>query len=96
LYEGFGLPVLEAMSCGCPVITSNTSSLPEVAGDAGILIDPYNLDEMTGAMERLLSDEKLREELKVKGLKRAELFTWEETAKKTLQVYEEVYRGYKQ
>ena len=96
LYEGFGLPVLEAMSCGCPVITSNTSSLPEVAGDAGILIDPYNLDEMTGAMERLLSDEKLREELKVKGLKRAELFTWEETARKTLQVYEEVYRGYKQ
>ncbi|MCM8761941.1 MAG: glycosyltransferase family 4 protein [Candidatus Omnitrophica bacterium] len=93
LYEGFGLPVLEAMACGCPVITSNTSSLTEVAGDAGILINPYNVDEMAENMERLLSDEKLRERLKVKGLERAKQFTWERTAKETIKVYEEVYNG---
>lgn len=91
LYEGFGLPPLEAMSCGCPVITSNTSSLPEVVGDAGILIDPYNVDEIAENMERLLLDEKLREELKIKGLERAKQFTWEKTARETLKVYEEVY-----
>lgn len=91
LYEGFGLPPLEAMACGCPVITSNISSLPEVVGDAGILIDPYNLDEMTEQMERLLLDEKLRERFKAKGLERAKQFTWEKTARDTLKVYEEVY-----
>lgn len=91
LYEGFGLPPLEAMACGCPVITSNISSMPEVVDDAGILIDPYNLDEMTEQMERLLLDEGLREKLKVKGLERAKQFTWEKTARETLKVYEEVY-----
>ncbi|MCX8082788.1 MAG: glycosyltransferase family 4 protein [bacterium] len=93
LYEGFGLPPLEAMSCGCPVITSNTSSLPEVVGDAGIFIDPYNVDEMAENMERLLTDEKLREQLRTKGLERAKQFTWEKTARETLKVYEEVYNG---
>ena len=79
------------MACGCPVITSNISSMPEVVDDAGILIDPYNLDEMTEQMERLLLDEGLREKLKVKGLERAKQFTWEKTARETLKVYEEVY-----
>jgi glycosyltransferase involved in cell wall biosynthesis len=87
LYEGFGLPVLEAMACGCPVITSNVSSLPEVCGDAAILINPDNVDEITDAMERVLSDGKLREEMKRKGLKRAKMFSWEKAARETLQVY---------
>lgn len=89
-YEGFGLPVLEAMSCGVPVITSNTSSLPEVTGDAAILVDPDDVDQLAGAMEKVLSDVSLKEELRRKGLERAKQFSWEKTAKETLRVYEEV------
>ncbi|HEC88422.1 MAG TPA: glycosyltransferase family 1 protein [Thermoplasmata archaeon] len=91
LYEGFGLPPLEAMACGTPVITSNTSSLPEVVGDAGIMIDPHDVDELTKTIYEVLTDEKLRKELSNKGLKRVKKFSWEKTAKETLKVYEEVY-----
>jgi glycosyltransferase involved in cell wall biosynthesis len=80
LYEGFGLPVLEAMSCGTPVITSNTTSLPEVAGDAGILVNPHNIEEIALAIKEILSDEQLRDNLRMKGLQRAQNFTWEKTA----------------
>lgn len=90
LYEGFGLPVLEAMACGTPVITSNVSSLPEVAGEAALYVDPYGADSIYGAMARLLNDHRLREELARKGLERARQFTWEDTARKTLAVYREV------
>ncbi|MDR1457456.1 MAG: glycosyltransferase family 4 protein [Puniceicoccales bacterium] len=76
LYEGFGLPPLEAMQCGCPVITSNVTSLPEVVGDAGILIDPTNDEAMVAAYEKVYYDEKLRQELSQKGLKRAKNFSW--------------------
>ena len=90
LYEGFGLPVLEAMACGVPVITSNSSSLPEVAGDAAILSDPYNVDEIASAMERILEEPELAQELRQRGLARAAQFTWEKTARETIAVYEKV------
>jgi glycosyltransferase involved in cell wall biosynthesis len=80
LYEGFGLPPLEAMACGTPVAASNATSIPEVVGEAGLLFDPYNVDEMAWAMERLIQDSALREKLRQKGLERARQFTWEKTA----------------
>ncbi len=91
IYEGFGLPVLEAMACGTPVITSNTSSLPEIAGEAAILVNPYDTKEIADAIENLLSNEKLRKELISKGLEQVKLFSWEKCAKETLKVYQEVY-----
>ncbi|MBK5240230.1 glycosyltransferase family 1 protein [Clostridium sp.] len=90
-YEGFGLPPLEAMSCGTPVIASNLTSIPEVVGDAGILINPYNISEISFAIGDLLSNEKLKEELSIKGLKRASEFSWQNTARNTLRVYTEIY-----
>lgn len=90
LYEGFGLPVLEAMACGIPVVSSNTSSLPEIAGDAAIFVNPYSTEEIAQAMQEVLRDEKLRQKLIQKGLARARLFVWEKTSRETLHVYEEV------
>lgn len=90
LYEGFGLPVLEAMACGTPVITSNSSSLPEVAGDAGILVDPNQVEAITSAMRQVLSDPDLAAELRQRGLARAAGFTWERTARETVAVYKSV------
>ena len=90
LYEGFGLPPLEAMACGCPVITSNTSSLPEVVGDAGIMIDPTDIDGLSESMLKIITDNQLREELSRKSLERAELFSWKKTAKETWNAYEDV------
>ena len=78
-YEGFGLPPLEAMQCGCPVITSNTSSLPEVVGDAGIMIDWDNDNQHVAAYEKYYFDEKLRMLNSKKGLQRAKLFSWNKT-----------------
>ncbi len=92
LYEGFGLPPLEAMACGTPVITSNTSSLPEVVGDAGIMVDPLNAEELADAMLRVLQDPALRSDMSRNGLERARKFSWERTAKQTLDVYQDVYR----
>lgn len=93
LYEGFGLPPLEAMSCGTPVITSNAASLPEVVGDAGITVDTYDVDRLAKAIKEVLSNDGLREDMVKKGLKRAKMFSWEKTAKETLKIYEEVYYG---
>jgi glycosyltransferase involved in cell wall biosynthesis len=73
-YEGFGIPPLEAMACGIPVVTSNVSSLPEVVGDAGLLVDPQNTDEIAGAIIRALTDEALRSDLAKRGRKRRSLF----------------------
>lgn len=86
LLEGFGLPPLEAMACGTPVIASSTSSIPEVVGDAGILLDPYDTDAWADAMRRMISDEKLRAGMSARGLERARLFSWEKTAESVLQV----------
>jgi glycosyltransferase involved in cell wall biosynthesis len=87
LYEGFGIPVLEAMSCGVPVITSNVSSLPEVGGDACVYVNPYDEEDILYKMEKVLSSEELKNEMSKKGLERAKLFSWEKTAEKTLKVY---------
>ncbi|MBI3008564.1 MAG: glycosyltransferase family 4 protein [Candidatus Omnitrophica bacterium] len=91
-YEGFGLPPLEAMACGTPVITSNTSSLPEVVGDAGIMVDPHDVNGLASAMERVLYDEALRERMTADGLERAKLFSQENMARATLKVLEDVYK----
>jgi glycosyltransferase involved in cell wall biosynthesis len=89
-YEGFGLPPLEAMTCGTPTIVSNVSALPEVVGDAALLIDPHDIDGLTVAMWRVLTDEEQRASLIDKGLKRARMFSWERAAKETLDVYRRV------
>jgi len=86
LWEGFGFPALEAMACGTPVITSNLSSLPEVAGDAAILINPYNTAEITNAMQQLATDAELRAQLSIKGIARANQFSWEKTGQATVEV----------
>lgn len=90
LYEGFGLPVLEAMACHTPVVTSNSSSLPEVAGDAALLVDPLKVDEIAKAMQTILSDDALAAELRERGLTQASKFSWERTAQETVSVYKQV------
>jgi len=92
-FEGFGLPPLEAMKCGTPVIAGNRTSLPEVVGDAGILVDPFDVNAIAGAIERLVDDPDLRQELSVKGVARSRLFDWNETARRTLNIYEQVVGG---
>jgi glycosyltransferase involved in cell wall biosynthesis len=89
-FEGFGLPPLEAMQCGTPVITGDLTSLPEVVGDAGIMVDPLDVNAIADAMERLLSDSELRFTLSNKGIERAARFTWSNVAKQTLQIFERV------
>ena len=93
LHEGFGIPVLEAMACGTPVITSSVTGMPEVAGDAALLVDPYSIDEMRGGLEKVLTDVHLREDLSKKGIQRAHHFSWAMTAERTLKIYEEVGNG---
>jgi len=92
LYEGFGLPILEGMKCGCPVITSNISSLPEVAGQAALLVDPLDTDEITRAINEIVNHKEKREELIKKGLAQVKKFSWEKTARETLKVYQEAVK----
>ena len=91
-FEGFGLPVLEAMQCGVPVIAGNRTSLPEVVGDAGVLVDPFNEKELADGIARVVDNPDHRAQLSVKGLKRAKDFDWTTTAQMTLQVYERAVR----
>jgi len=90
LYEGFGIPILEAMKMGLPVITSNITAMPEVAGDAALLVDPINVEDMTGAMSRLLDDTGLQDELRGKGRQLAAVYTWDRASEMYLALYEEV------
>jgi glycosyltransferase involved in cell wall biosynthesis len=85
-YEGFGLPVLEAMACGTPVVTSNSSALPEVAGDAALLIDPASVEQIANAIERVMNDTSLRQQLRQKGLTQAARFSWNDTASKVREI----------
>lgn len=93
LYEGFGIPVLEAFACGCPVILSNLSSLPEVAGDAAAYFDPKNLRSIQDAVQRVISHENVRSDLIARGHERLKRFSWETTAQKTLNVYQKVFNS---
>jgi len=93
LYEGFGLPVLEAMACGCPVVASRAASLPEVLGDAGILVSPHDPEEAAAAVERICTDERLRAELVEKGLRRAAGFSWRKAAAEVILLYREILEG---
>ena len=90
LLEGFGLPVLEAMACGTPVVTSSRSSLPEVAGTAGVLIDPYDVPRMATAIERVMTDEATRHGMRERGFQQAARFSWAKCAQATIAVYEQV------
>jgi glycosyltransferase involved in cell wall biosynthesis len=93
LYEGFGLPVLEAMACGTPVICSNVSSLPEMAGDAALLVDPRDVDDMADAIAQLMADEGLRRELVDRGFRQISKFSWQRSADQVLHILEDVGRG---
>lgn len=93
LYEGFGLPILEAMKMGCPVITSNVSSMPEAGGDAALYVDPENVEDITKKLDKLVSSPELRKEMVEKGKKQVQKFSWEKTAKETLAVLEEVAKN---
>jgi glycosyltransferase involved in cell wall biosynthesis len=92
IYEGFGMPPLEAMACGVPVLTSGEASLPEVTGDCAVICDAYSVKSIAQGLYRLYSDEKLRKELSVKGLERAKDFTWERSAEMLLEVYRELVK----
>jgi glycosyltransferase involved in cell wall biosynthesis len=87
LYEGFGLPPLEAMACGAPVVTSNVTSLPEVVGDAGLTIDPTDAPALADALNRVLCDAGLRADMRRKSIQRAAQFTWQRTAQLTIDSY---------
>jgi glycosyltransferase involved in cell wall biosynthesis len=90
LYEGFGLPVLEAMACGTPVVSSNSSCMPEVAEGAALMVDPKDVEQLAASLERAITDQELRANLRAKGLKRASEYTWDRAAQKLLSVYEKV------
>ncbi|MCL6519941.1 MAG: glycosyltransferase family 4 protein [Armatimonadetes bacterium] len=92
IYEGFGLPPLEAMACGTPVITSSTTSLPEVVDDVGIMVEPHDVEALADAILRVLCDFDLRQEMRAKGIERAKRFSWEETARQTLKVYNNIFK----
>lgn len=93
LYEGFGLPPLEAMACGAPVLTSNVSSLPEVVGDAAVKVDPYDVEAITDGLTRLLTDTAFHQTMHERGLAHAVQFTWQRTASATLTIYHHVFGG---
>jgi glycosyltransferase involved in cell wall biosynthesis len=96
LYEGFGLPALEALACGTPVVASNVSAVPEVVGDAALQVSPLDVEAMADAMERLLRDDRLRSDLRERGLERAAQFSWEKAARQTVEVYHRVVEASKE
>ena len=92
-YEGFGLPILEAMQCGCPVVCSNTTSMMEIASGYARMVDPADVDDIADAIESVINDSALRTELAEKGLARARDYSWQETARQTVDVFKEVLAG---
>ncbi len=90
-YEGFGLPILEAMACGTPTIAADTSSLPEVVGEAGLLVSPHNPQELAQAIQRIITEPDLANTLRQRGLEQVKLFTWNQTARQTLAIYQQVW-----
>ena len=95
LYEGFGMPMLEAMACGAPVIASNTSSIPEVAGDAAVFVEPTDAEALANSIQSVLKDRGTQESIKSKGFARAKLFSWETAARQTMEVYQDVYKQHR-
>ena len=93
IYEGFGIPILEAMACGTPIITSNISSMPEVAGEAALTVNPYNVDEIAEAMNQITYNVKISQGLVNTGFKRVKNFSWDSAAEKTLKLYEGIFRN---
>jgi glycosyltransferase involved in cell wall biosynthesis len=93
LYEGFGLPPLEAMACGIPVLVSNAASLPEVVGDAAIMVNPYNVEEIAQEMKRILTNKNLQAEMQIKGLERCQNFSWRKAAERTLELYKTLFHN---
>jgi glycosyltransferase involved in cell wall biosynthesis len=93
LYEGFGLPIVEAMACGCPVVTSNVSSIPEIAGSAALLVDPNDAKGLAEALGSVILRQDLRASLRAKGLRRATEFSWDRTAEATFAVYQRIFSG---
>lgn len=91
-FEGFGLPPLEAMQCGAPVISGDRTSLPEVVGEAGLLVNPFDVHEIANGLEKLINDEKLRGDLSRKGLEQAKKFSWKRTARQTLDIFERILK----
>jgi len=90
LHEGFGVPIVESMACGCPVITSNVTACPEIVGDAALLVNPRLVEEIVKAMQRLVEDKNLCNELRKRGLERAKVFTWQRSAEKHLEIFENI------
>ena len=93
LQEGFGLPAVEAMACGTPIVSSDRGSLPEIVGDAGLFFDPLNKEELVGVLKKVLSDDDLRENMRKKGLERAKQFSWEKAAKDLLSIFDNLVSG---
>jgi alpha-1,3-rhamnosyl/mannosyltransferase len=94
LNEGFGLPVLEAFAAGLPVVTSNTTSLPEVAGDAALTVNPESIGEIADAMRQMATNDAMRSDFRAKGLSRAKQFTWDRTARLTIDVYRKAIESF--
>jgi glycosyltransferase involved in cell wall biosynthesis len=90
LYEGFGIPILEAFACNTAVVTSNCSSMPEVAGDAALYVDPHSVESIADAIVKISKDEQLRENLVTAGRERSKLFTWQRTAREVIEVYKKL------